>query len=98
MPTFLKEVTGVSDVKMVGTQGVLAGGLDALVNKLENDEFEVRAAVNVTLLFQNNCPWCCLQVWIQKCLEVGQDEYGWMMADHIIGVAKKSTTARSDAS
>ena len=60
MPTFLKEVTGVSDVKMVGTQGVLAGGLDALVNKLENDEFEVRAAVNVTLLFQNNCPWCCL--------------------------------------
>ena len=60
MPTFLKEVTGVSEVKMVGTQGVLAGGLDVLVNNLENDEFEVRAAVNVTLLFQNNCPWCCL--------------------------------------
>ena len=51
MPTFLKEVTGVSDVKMVGTQGVLAGGLDALVNKLENDEFEVRAGLIIMIHF-----------------------------------------------
>ena len=51
MPTFLKEVTGVSDVKMVGTQGVLAGGLDALVNKLENDEFEVRAGLMIIIHF-----------------------------------------------
>ena len=51
MPTFLKEVTGVSDVKMVGTQGVLAGGLDALVNKLENDEFEVRAGLMIMIHF-----------------------------------------------
>ena len=51
MPTFLKEVTGVSEVKMVGTQGVLAGGLDALVNKLENDEFEVRAGLMIMIHF-----------------------------------------------
>ena len=85
---------------MVGTQGVLAGGLDALVNKLENDEFEVRAGLMIMIHFflKIIASDVYLQVWVQKCLEVGQDEYGWMMADHIIGVAKKSTTARSDAS
>ena len=51
MPTFLKEVTGVSEVKMVGTQGVLAGGLDALVDKLENDEFGVRAGLMIIIHF-----------------------------------------------
>ncbi|KAK7683031.1 hypothetical protein QCA50_013703 [Cerrena zonata] len=56
---------------MVGTQGILAGGLDKLVNDLEGDEFDV---------------------WVQKCLEVGQDEVGWMMADHIIGIATQPST------
>jgi len=40
MPVMLKRVTGVDAVKMVGVEGVLAGGLDKLVNDLVGDEFE----------------------------------------------------------
>ena len=41
MPGILREATGVEDVEMVGTEGLLAGGLDKMVNELEGDEFEV---------------------------------------------------------
>ncbi|KAH8075998.1 S-adenosyl-L-methionine-dependent methyltransferase [Cristinia sonorae] len=68
MPVVLKKVTGLAEVKMIGTEGVLAGGLDKLVNSLEGDAFEA---------------------WVEKCVETGQDEYGWMMSDHIVGVARK---------
>ncbi len=30
-----------------------------------------------------------MQAWVEKCLEVGTDEYGWRMADHIVGIAIK---------
>ena len=42
MPELLRRITGEQEVKMVGTEGVLAGGLDKLVNELEGDAFEVR--------------------------------------------------------
>ena len=41
MPKILQKVTGVQSVKMVGTEGILAGGLDKLVNNLAGDAFEV---------------------------------------------------------
>ena len=43
MPKILSRVTGrgETDVVMVGTEGVLAGGLDKLVNELQGEEFEV---------------------------------------------------------
>ena len=41
MPVILKRVTGEESVKMVGTEGLLAGGLDKLVNELQGDEFQV---------------------------------------------------------
>ncbi|TBU27358.1 hypothetical protein BD311DRAFT_807754 [Dichomitus squalens] len=65
---YVKLAPGVEDVEMVGTEGLLAGGLDKLVNELEGEEFEA---------------------WVQKCLDVGADEHGWRMADHIVGVAMK---------
>ena len=43
MPRMLRRVTGVAEVKMVGTEGVLAGGLDKVVNELQGEVFEVRA-------------------------------------------------------
>ncbi|KAI0349776.1 S-adenosyl-L-methionine-dependent methyltransferase [Trametes cingulata] len=72
MPVILKRVTGEEDVKMVGTEGLLAGNLDKLVNELQGEEFEA---------------------WVEKCLEVGTDEHGWMLSDHIVGVVSK--TARN---
>lgn len=41
MPLMLKRLTGEEDVQMVGAEGVLAGGLDKLVNELQDEEFEV---------------------------------------------------------
>ena len=41
MPGILRRVTGSEDVRMVGTEGVLAGGLDKMVNELQGDAFEV---------------------------------------------------------
>ena len=41
MPVILKRVTGEENVKMVGTEGLLAGGLDKLVNELQGEEFQV---------------------------------------------------------
>ncbi|CAL1709345.1 unnamed protein product [Somion occarium] len=29
------------------------------------------------------------EAWAQQCMEVGLDELGWMMSDHIIGIAQK---------
>ncbi|KAH9896716.1 hypothetical protein C8Q73DRAFT_421550 [Cubamyces lactineus] len=40
MPVILKRVTGEENVKMVGTEGLLAGGLDKLVNELQGEEFQ----------------------------------------------------------
>ncbi|KAI0032913.1 S-adenosyl-L-methionine-dependent methyltransferase [Vararia minispora EC-137] len=42
MRIVLERATGVpaSEVHMIGTEGVLAGGLDKLINDLHNDEFE----------------------------------------------------------
>ncbi|KAI0777550.1 S-adenosyl-L-methionine-dependent methyltransferase [Trametes elegans] len=40
MPLVLKRVTGEDDVRMVGAEGLLAGGLDRLVNDLQGEEFE----------------------------------------------------------
>ncbi|TBU55102.1 hypothetical protein BD310DRAFT_979866 [Dichomitus squalens] len=37
---YVKLAPGVEDVEMVGTEGLLAGGLDKLVNELEGEEFE----------------------------------------------------------
>lgn len=37
MPNFLKKVTRVKEVQMIGTEGVLTGGLDKLVNDLEGE-------------------------------------------------------------
>ncbi|KAI0325792.1 S-adenosyl-L-methionine-dependent methyltransferase [Cubamyces sp. BRFM 1775] len=73
MPGILKRITGEENVKMVGTEGLLAGGLDKLVNELQGEEF---------------------QAWVDKCYEVGTDEHGWILADHIVGVVSK--TARDD--
>ena len=43
MPLMLQRVLGVrrEDVKMVGTEGLLAGGLDREVNELQGEAFEV---------------------------------------------------------
>lgn len=41
MPSILRRVTGVDAVKMVGVEGVLAGGFDKMVNDLQGDAFEV---------------------------------------------------------
>ena len=38
----LRRVTGAAEVKMVGAEGVLTGGLDKVVNELEGEVFEVR--------------------------------------------------------
>ncbi|KAI0674170.1 S-adenosyl-L-methionine-dependent methyltransferase [Trametes maxima] len=72
MPIILKRVTGEEEVKMVGTEGVLAGGLDSLVNNLQGEEFDA---------------------WVDKCVEVCTDEYGWMLSDHIIGIVSKTSAA-----
>ncbi|TCD64031.1 hypothetical protein EIP91_004665 [Steccherinum ochraceum] len=69
MPLLLKKATGLEEVQMVGVEGILAGGLDRLVNDLEGDAFEA---------------------WVQKCLDVGNSDNGWMMSDHIIGIARRS--------
>lgn len=45
MPLMLKRLTGEEDVRMIGTEGVLAGGLDKLVNELHGDQFEVSLCV-----------------------------------------------------
>lgn len=29
------------------------------------------------------------EAWVQKCIEAGNDEFGWMMSDHILGIARK---------
>ncbi len=44
MPRILQRVTGVrgENVEMLGTEGLLAGGLDKAVNELQGDDFEVR--------------------------------------------------------
>ncbi|PIL27383.1 transporter [Ganoderma sinense ZZ0214-1] len=70
MPGILRDATGIEDVEMVGAEGLLAGGLDKMVNESEGEEFEP---------------------WVEKCLEVGtdEDEYGWRMADHVVGIALK---------
>ncbi|KAI0367250.1 S-adenosyl-L-methionine-dependent methyltransferase [Pilatotrama ljubarskyi] len=69
MPLMLKRITGEEHVKMVGAEGLLAGGLDKLVNELQGEEFEA---------------------WVEKCVEVGSDEHGWMLSDHIVGVVSKT--------
>ncbi|KAM5534734.1 hypothetical protein V8D89_011598 [Ganoderma adspersum] len=68
MPEILRFATGVEDVEMVGAEGLLARGLDRMVNELQEEEFEA---------------------WVEKCFEVGTDEHGWRMADHIVGIAIK---------
>ncbi|KAI0635021.1 S-adenosyl-L-methionine-dependent methyltransferase [Trametes polyzona] len=40
MPLMLKRITNEDDVTMVGTEGLLAGGIDKLVTELQGDEFE----------------------------------------------------------
>ena len=45
MPEMLHKVTGELPLQMVGIEGLLAGGLDKLVNELEGDAFEVCVAV-----------------------------------------------------
>ena len=45
MPKMLHKVTGELPLHLVGTESLLAGGLDKLVNELEGDAFEVRVAV-----------------------------------------------------
>lgn len=50
MPEILKRATGREKVQMLGTEGVLAGGLDKLVNELQREEFEVRALVYMRYL------------------------------------------------
>lgn len=42
MPVLLRKLTGREQVTMVGLEGVLAGGLDRLVNELHGEAFEVR--------------------------------------------------------
>ncbi|KAI0646168.1 S-adenosyl-L-methionine-dependent methyltransferase [Trametes meyenii] len=59
MPLVLRRVTGEAEVIMVGTEGILAGDLDHLVNNLQGKEFEA---------------------WVDKCLDVGTDECGWMLS------------------
>ena len=51
MPQILQRLTGVPEesVKMVGTEGLLAGGLDKMVNELQGDEFKVSAPRFVAL-------------------------------------------------
>ncbi|RPD79269.1 S-adenosyl-L-methionine-dependent methyltransferase [Lentinus tigrinus ALCF2SS1-7] len=75
MPRILQRLTGVpaQSVKMIGTEGLLAGGLDKLVNELQEVEFEA---------------------WVEKSLEVGTDEHGWLLADHIVGIVSKPYIAR----
>lgn len=89
MPGILREATGMEDVEMVGAEGVLAGGLDRMVNELEGQELEVRAIAlgSLALRLIENSGW--MQAWVQKCLEIGADEHGWRMADHIVGIAMK---------
>ncbi|KAF7794018.1 hypothetical protein EIP86_005146 [Pleurotus ostreatoroseus] len=89
MPVVLRKVTGESDVKMVGTEGLLAGGLDKAVNELEGDAFEGRCSL---LLMRHILTTDHLQAWVKKSLEIGSDDFGWMMSDHIIGIARKSST------
>lgn len=50
MPEILRRATGREEGRMLGTEGVLAGGLDKLVNELQGEEFEVRALVYMHLL------------------------------------------------
>ncbi|OJT11508.1 hypothetical protein TRAPUB_11980 [Trametes pubescens] len=40
MPVMLKRITGEDDVRMVGAEGVLAGGPDKLVNEMQGEDFE----------------------------------------------------------
>ncbi len=47
MPVMLKRITGEDDVRMVGAEGVLAGGPDKLVNELQGEDFEVRVAASL---------------------------------------------------
>ncbi len=44
MPEILRDATGVEDVEMVGAEGLLAWGLDRMVNRLQGEEFEVRVS------------------------------------------------------
>ncbi|KAJ3519061.1 hypothetical protein NM688_g9358 [Phlebia brevispora] len=87
MPAILRRVTGEHKIKMVGVEGVLAGGLDKLVNELEEEAFEVGHKDSTMFTFTD---FDRVQSWVQKCLEVGYDDMGWMMSDHIIGIARKS--------
>ncbi|TFK86400.1 S-adenosyl-L-methionine-dependent methyltransferase [Polyporus arcularius HHB13444] len=71
MPRILQRVTGVrgENVEMLGTEGLLVGGLCKAVNELQGDDFEA---------------------WVEKCMEVGADDHGWMLADHIVGIVSKA--------
>lgn len=64
----------------------LAGGLDKLVNELQGEEFEVGVPFGER-------PFLTHQAWVEKCMEVGTDEHGWMVSDHIIGVVSKTARA-----
>ena len=48
MPGLLRAATGGAEVRMVGAEGVLAGGLDKLVNEMQGEEFEVGTNLHLT--------------------------------------------------